>query len=138
MKKQILKLFAKYREIIVYLVFGVLTTAVNWAVHIPLYNYAGCSATFSTAVAWFVAVIFAFLTNKPFVFQSKDWSLPVAGPEFVKFIGCRVGSGVVELLMMMVTVDILHWNGTVMKIIVSVFVVIVNYVGSKLLFKNKK
>lgn len=137
MKKRIMELFEKHREIIVYLIFGVLTTAVNWAVHIPLYYYAGCSATFSTAVAWLVAVIFAFLTNKPIVFQSKDWSRPVVGPEFVKFIGCRVGSGVVEMLLMMVTVDILHWNGTVMKIIVSVFVVLINYVGSKLLFKNK-
>ena len=131
------ELFEKHREILVYLIFGVLTTIVNWAVHIPLYNYLGLSATVSTAIAWVVSVIFAFLTNKPIVFQSKDWSLKVAGPEFLKFVGCRVGSGVLELVSIMVTVDILHFNGTIMKIIVSVFVVIINYVGSKLLFKNK-
>ncbi len=129
------KLYFQYKEIILYVFFGGLTTLVNWAVHFPVYQ-ATDMAWFSTAVAWTVAVLFAFFTNKPFVFESHDWSKQVVIPEFLKFIGCRVGSGVMELLLMGITVDFLHWNGIVMKIAISVFVIILNYIGSKWLFKK--
>lgn len=131
-----ISLFKKHREIITYLIFGVLTTAVNWVVYYPLFNLAGFSAVLSKSIAWVIAVLFAYLTNKPFVFESKDWSLRVVLPEFSKFVGCRIGSGLLEILFMYITVDLLLLNGNIMNIIVSVFVVIINYVGSKLLFKK--
>ena len=130
-------LFKKYREIITYLIFGVLTTAVNWAVYYPLFNLAGFSAMLSKTIAWAVAVIFAYLTNKPFVFESRDWRFAVVIPELSKFVGCRIGSGLLEVLFMYITVDWMLLNGNVMNIIVSVFVVIINYIGSKMLFKRK-
>lgn len=129
-------MFQKYRDIILYLIFGVLTTAVNWAVYYPLFNLVGWSGGVSKTIAWVAAVIFAYLTNKPFVFCSHDWSAKVVLPEFLKFIGCRVGSGLLEIGVIFLTVDLLHWNGNVMNVIVSVFVVIINYIGSKLSFKN--
>lgn len=131
------KIFTKYREIIVYLFFGGLTTVVNLAVYYPLYNIAGISGTVSTVIAWAVAVLFAFFTNKPFVFESHDWSKAVVLPEFAKFVGCRIGSGVLETIFIALTVDILKLNGNIMKVIISVAVVLINYVGSKLLFKKK-
>lgn len=131
------KIFTKYREIIVYLFFGGLTTVVNLAVYYPLYNIAGISGTVSTVIAWAVAVLFAFFTNKPFVFESHDWSKAVVLPEFAKFVGCRIGSGVLETVFIALTVDILRLNGNIMKVIISVAVVLINYVGSKLLFKKK-
>lgn len=135
---KILTLLKKNRDIMTYLFFGVLTTLVNYAVYVPLYEFAGMSATLSNVAAWVVSVAFAYLTNKPFVFGSHDWSAKTVVPELIKFVGCRVGSGFLETAIIAVTVDILHWNGLFIKLITSVLVVILNYVGSKLLvFRNK-
>ena len=125
-------LMAKYRDVIVYLVFGVLTTVVNYVIYLPCYNGLGLSGSVSNAIAWVGAVAFAYLTNKPFVFQSHDWSAKTVIPELTKFVGCRVGSGVLETAIIFLTVDLLGWNGNVMKLVVSVLVVILNYIASKL------
>ncbi len=132
------RMLEKYREIIMYLIFGVLTTAVNWAVDYPLYYIAELPATVCTVIAWAVAVLFAFFTNKPFVYQSKDWSWKVAGPEFIQFVSCRIGSGLLDMGFMYLTDDVLGFNHILMKILSSVFVVIINYIGGKLLFKKSK
>ena len=89
-------------------------------------------------MAWVVAVAFAYLTNKPFVFRSHDWSARTVVPELAKFVGCRVGSGLLETVIILVTVDILGWNGFVWKLVTSVLVVVLNYVASKLLIFTKK
>lgn len=131
-------LIKKHWDLITYLVFGVLTTVVNYLVYLPCYNWFGLGAAVSNAIAWVVAVAFAYLTNKPFVFRSHDWSMKVVLPELGKFLVCRVGSGLLETGILLVTVDLMHWNGNVMKLITSVLVVLLNYVGSKLLVFNKK
>lgn len=131
-------LIRKYAEIIVYLVFGVLTTVVNYVVYLPCYNLLGLSATVSNIIAWVVAVAFAFLTNKPFVFHSHDWSAGTVIPEIVKFLCTRAGSGALETGIIFVTVDLFGGNGNIWKLITSVLVVIINYVGSKLLVFQKK
>lgn len=153
------------REIITYIIFGVLTTAVNlvtfyifkkifisigWeGVFNKLLGSAGWDKALellgsgtdyldATVIAWTVAVIFAFVTNKLIVFESKSWKPAVAGKEFVGFIGARLFSLLVELVFMFVMVTLLKWNDFVAKLIVQVIVVILNYVFSKLLiFKNK-
>lgn len=153
------------REIITYIIFGVLTTAVNlvtfyifkkifisigWeGVFNKLLGSAGWDKALkllgsgtdyldATVIAWTVAVIFAFVTNKLIVFESKSWKPAVAGKEFVGFIGARLFSLLVELMFMFVMVTLLKWNDFVAKLIVQVIVVILNYVFSKLLiFKNK-
>lgn len=137
MIQKIRGLLVKYWDIVTYLVFGVLTTVVNYIVYLPLFAI-GFSAAASNAVAWVAAVAFAYLTNKPFVFRSHDWSMKTVLPELAKFVGCRVGSGVLETLILMVTVDILGWNGFVWKLVTSVLVVVLNYIGSKLLVFTKK
>lgn len=136
--KKIRALIEKYYDILSYLFFGVLTTAVNYLVYLPCYNLWGFSASVSNVIAWAVSVAFAYLTNKPFVFRSHDWSAKTVLPELSKFVGCRLGSGVLETGIIFVAVDCLGWNGNVMKLITSVLVVIVNYLASKLLvFRNK-
>lgn len=153
------------REIITYIIFGVLTTAVNlvtfyifkkifisigWeGVFNKLLGSAGWDKALellgsgtdyldATVIAWTVAVIFAFVTNKLIVFESKSWKPAVAGKEFVGFIGARLFSLLVELVFMFVMVTLLKWNDFVAKLIVQVIVVILNYIFSKLLiFKNK-
>lgn len=126
-------LVRKHWDILAYLVFGVLTTAVNYVVYLPCYNLLGLSAAVSNAIAWVAAVAFAYLTNKPFVFKSHDWSLGTVIPELTKFLGCRLGSGFAETAILFVTVDLLGWNGNLWKLLTSVLVVILNYAASKLL-----
>ena len=126
-------LVRKHWDILSYLVFGVLTTAVNYVVYLPCYNLLGLSAAVSNAIAWVAAVAFAYLTNKPFVFKSHDWSLGTVIPELTKFLGCRLGSGFAETAILFVTVDLLGWNGNLSKLLTSVLVVILNYAASKLL-----
>ena len=135
--KTIRALIEKYYDILIYLVFGVLTTAVNYIVYLPCYNLLGFSATISNMIAWVVAVAFAYLTNKPFVFRSHDWSAKTVVPELTKFVGSRIFSGALETGIIFVTVDCLLWNGNIMKLITSVLVVILNYVASKLLVFRK-
>ena len=138
MIQKIRNLITKYWDILSYLFFGVLTTVVNYLVYLPCYNWLGLSASVSNVIAWVAAVAFAYLTNKPFVFKSHDWSWKTVGPELAKFVGCRVGSGLLETAVLFLTVDCLGWDGNVMKLILSVAVVILNYVGSKLLVFKKK
>lgn len=129
----------KHYDVLSYLFFGGLTTVVNYMVYFPCYNWLGTSATVATVLSWVVAVAFAFITNKPFVFKSYDWSYKVVGPELTKFVGCRIGSGLLETGIIFVTVDLLMWNGNVMKIVTSVLTVVLNYIASKwLIFIKKK
>lgn len=128
----------QYWEVLSYLIFGVLTTVVNYLVYLPVYNILGLSAALSNAIAWVVAVAFAYLTNKPFVFKSHDWSAKTVIPELTKFVGCRVASGVAETMILLVTVDLLHWNGNIWKLVTSVLVVVMNYIASKLVVFKKK
>ena len=137
MMKRIRELIQKNRDILLYLVFGVLTTLVNYIVYFPC-CYVGIPASVSNILAWVVSVLFAYLTNKPFVFRSKDWSMKTVVPEAARFFGCRIGSGALESAILFVTVDLLHWNSASWKIFTSVLVVVLNYVGSKLLVFRKK
>ena len=138
MIEKIRNLIVKYYDILAYLFFGALTTVVNYIVYLPCYNWLGLSAAVSNVIAWVAAVAFAYLTNKPFVFKSHDWSAKVVWPELTKFVGCRIGSGLLETAIIFVTVDLLRWNGNVMKLITSILVVILNYGASKLLVFRKK
>lgn len=138
MYQKLLQFINSRKDILIYIIFGVLTTLVNYAVYFPLYNFAYLSATLCNVIAWCVSVMFAFLTNKPFVFGSHNWTLSVVLPEFLKFTGCRVLSGVLESVIVLVTVDILNMDGNVWKIITGILVIILNYIGSKfLVFRNK-
>ena len=136
--EKIRNLVEKYWDIISYLFFGVLTTGVNYLVYLPCYNLWGLSGSVSNVIAWVFAVAFAYLTNKPFVFKSKDWSAKTVLPELGKFVSCRLLSGVLETVIILITVDWLLWDGNWMKLFTNILVVIANYFGSKLLVFRKK
>ena len=138
MTEKIKALVVKHWEVFSYLFFGVLTTVVNYVVFAIAAQVFPDSATVCNVIAWVVAVAFAYLTNKPFVFRSNDWSAQTVVPEFAKFVSCRLASGVMETLILLLTVDCLHWNGNLWKLLTQILVVIVNYVGSKLLVFRKK
>ena len=129
--KKFLTQLKKHADVISYLFFGVLTTAVNYLIYLPCYNWLHISAAVSNVIAWAGAVIFAYLTNKPFVFRSHDWSAKTVIPELGKFVGGRLFSGGLETLIIFGTVDMLLWNGNMMKLATSVLVVVINYFVSK-------
>ena len=137
MVQKIKNLVQKHWDILSYLFFGGLTTVVNYLVYLPCYNLFSLSAAVSNAIAWAVAVAFAYLTNKPFVFRSHDWSMKTVIPELTKFVTCRIGSGLLETGILFLCVDLWAWNGNVWKLITSVLVVILNYIASKLLVFKK-
>ncbi len=134
------KLYSAIRnraDLIIYLVFGALTTAVNYLVYFPLYNYFRVDGTVSNCIAWAASVVFAFLTNKPFVFKSHDWKAKTVSAEFCRFISARLISGAGETLLIFITVTIMGINGNVVKIAVSVLVVVFNYFASKMVVFKK-
>ena len=136
--KKLRDLIVRYYDVLAYLFFGGLTTVVNYLVYLPFHYWWNFSGSVSNMIAWVFAVAFAFLTNKPFVFKSHDWSAKTVWPELTKFVGCRVGSGVLETVILWLTVDMLTWNGNWMKLITSVIVIVLNYFGSKFLVFVKK
>jgi len=131
------ELFSKYQEIISYVFFGGLTTVVNWMVYFPLFNFLHIDSAVSNAIAWAVSVAFAYVTNKPFVFHSHDWSLKTVLPELGKFVSARLLSGGFETACMFVFVTWLSFDGNITKVVVSIAVVILNYVASKLVVFRK-
>ena len=135
--EKIKKLYIQYKEIINYLICGVLTTFVNWIVFWACYYPLHIANVPSNVIAWIAAVIFAFVVNKILVFESRSWEMRFAAAEFIKFVGCRVASGVFEIIFMFFTVDAMHADAMLMKILCSVVVMILNYVGSKLFVFKK-
>lgn len=127
------------RETITYIIFGVLTTAVNYVAYYLLYKFTALDAIIYNTIAWAVSVIFAFITNKLFVFESKSWNIRTVLPEFFPFVGARILSLLLEEAFLMLTVTVIGIHELIAKIIISVVVVIVNYFASKfIIFRNKK
>ncbi len=138
MWSKLMQWLKKHYDILSYLFFGVLTTVVNYLVYLPCYNLLGLPAVTSNVIAWAGAVAFAYVTNKPFVFRSHDWSAKTVIPELTKFVGTRLASGAMESGILWITVDLLGQNGNLWKLLTSVLVVVANYIGSKLLVFRKK
>ena len=128
--------FLMNKENLIYIIFGVLTTIVNWAVYLPLYYSLALSATVSHMISWAFSVIFAYLTNKVFVFKSHKWSPKIISTEFVKFVSGRLLTGAVEGCFLALMVDYFCFNGFLWKLIASIISVILNYVISKLFIFN--
>lgn len=132
----------KHKEIILYVIFGGLTTVVNWVTYSLFVSF--CSITVSNVFAWIFAVVFAYITNKIFVFEQKSWKPSIAFFEFTKFVSSRVLTGVIEIVGVDILVyiglnqTILGVRGMAAKVTVSIVVVILNYVFSKLIVFNKK
>ena len=129
----------KYRELLLYGIFGVLTTLINIVVYSLCYERLGISNVASNVVAWILSVLFAFITNKIWVFDSKSMEVSVLLKEAVSFFGCRLATGLLDLAIMYVTVDVMTWNSMLMKCISNVIVIVVNYIASKLvIFAHKQ
>ena len=117
------------REIFWYVVFGVLTTLVNIVVYFVFAHLLGVNYLISNVVAWFLSVLFAYVTNRRWVFESKSENIL---KECGLFFGGRLFSGMVDTGLMWLFIDVLTLNDGISKIVIQVIVVVLNYVISKL------
>ena len=132
------ELFRKYREIILYVFFGGCTTLVNIVVYYAMTRFFGVSEYASNVTAWILSVLFAYVTNKIWVFESKSREARVLLREMGSFFLFRLLSGLMDVAIMYVCVDLLGWNSMVIKVLSNVLVIIVNYVASKLVIFRKR
>lgn len=128
----------KYKDVILYLFFGVLTTVVNIVSYWLMAHPLGFGVMPSTITAWIVSVLFAYITNRIWVFQSTAKAVKEIVKEILAFVGCRLATGVLDWVCMFVFVDILHINDIVIKCASNVLVIVLNYVASKLLIFRKR
>lgn len=139
-----MNLIKKYRELISYGIFGVLTTVINWVIYTLLSLNENISMTVCNGAAWICAVLFAYVTNRIFVFQSKGRGLLLLLKEMGLFFGSRIFTGVIEIA----GPSLLFWcgitqswfgiRGFLAKLITSVAVIILNYILSKVLVFRKR
>ena len=118
-------------ESVSYVFFGVLTTLVDWGSY-RLFRVVGTDYRMATALSWAAAVLFAYVTNRRWVFESKVRGAKGIAVEMTKFFGARGVSLVMDLLCMYLGVDLLSLNDKAVKVVSSVIVVIANYIFSKL------
>ena len=130
-------LYLKYKELILYVFFGGLTTLVNWGGYWLLADLFHVSYLWATAIAQIAAILFAYVTNRIWVFASKAKGFSAVFWEMIRFFGCRGFSFVLDMFCMGVGVGMLHVNDKLMKLLSNVIVVIVNYVFSKLIVFRK-
>lgn len=127
----------KYKPVLLYLIFGVLSTLVNIGIYALCYRFFGFTNVISNIIAWVVTVLFVFVTNKNWVFGSKSMEKKVLVYELVTFYGCRIATGLLDLAIMYVSVDLLSFNALGMKVISNVIVIILNFIASKLVIFRK-
>lgn len=132
------KLWEKYKEYILYILFGAVTTVVNYGVYALCVRAFGMGVVISNIIAWILAVIVAYVTNKLWVFDSKSRELKIVGREFGEFVLGRLATLVIETGLLWIFVDLLHVNDLIMKIITNIIVVILNYIFSKFIIFRKK
>lgn len=145
--KRLKQLFQKLvnRETVSYLVVGVLTTAVDyvvfWLVNEALKRTGmgvAATATWAQAVSWLSAVVFAYFTNKAFVFRNRNYEARYMLKEFGQFFAARAISGLVVLAAQWLLIDRLGMNEYIAKVFGSVFNLVFNYVASKLVIFREK
>ena len=130
--RKIKELFSKYKEMLLYLFFGGCTTLVNIVVYY-ICSRVGLGTAASTVIAWVFSVLFAYITNRNFVFKSKAFGFSAILKETAGFFLCRLLTGLLDLVIMVVFVDFLHLNDMVIKVLSNIVVITLNYVASKLL-----
>ena len=129
----------KYSDFFLYMIFGALATAINTAGYWLLYSILGLPNLIATALALIITIIFAFFTNKMFVYRSKSWNIEVLIKESSGFLICRALTGIFDMLFMFITVDVLELLPVLMKLIAALLVGLMNYLAGKfLIFKESK
>lgn len=132
------ELFVKHKVMLPYIFFGVCTTLVNIGIYWIAAHLCEIGIRASTVVAWIAAVLFAYFTNRRWVFQSEAEGYKEKIAECISFFLCRLATGVVDWCCMYIFVECLLWNDMLVKIGANILVIILNYIASKvLIFKRR-
>ena len=134
MLNKLLNLYKKYKEIINYLIFGVLTTLISIVTYAIFTKVFHIDYLISNVLSWIIAVLFAYITNKIYLFQTKSKKNI---KQITSFFFFRVVSLIIEMIILYIFVDILHIDDLVTKIIAQIIVIVSNYVFSKVFVFNK-
>ena len=138
--KKILELYKKYKEVVNYLIFGGLSTLVNFVSYYIFARTLNIDEVISSGLSWFCAVLFAYVTNKLFVFETKKSNKKEVIKEMLSFFLARVISGALcDVGTFALMIKVLGINDIIAKLVTQVMVIIVNYLFSKLIvFKKEK
>ncbi len=143
MGKRLMEILKRYQEIISYLFWGGMTTVVSWGSYALFNGICHLGVMFSNCLSWICAIVFAYFTNKLWVFKSKSWKGKVLWREAGLFLSARIVTGLFEIVLVPLLVvlgmdqKIGGIEGALSKVVVSIAVVILNYICSKLvIFKN--
>lgn len=139
MIKNAINLYHKQKEIIYYLIFGGLTTLVSLIIYYGLVSTilnpnVALELQIANLISWIGSVLFAYITNRKYVFQSKTKK---RGVEFFSFLGSRIATLLLDMLIMYIGVTVLNQNDKLLKLISQIFVIMANYILSKLLVFKK-
>ena len=138
MLAKICNIIRMYKEPLAYVVFGILTTVVNIAVYYLMSDVMKIHYLLANIIAWICSVLFAFLTNKIWVFESRLWQGKIVLAEMGSFFLARAATGVMDMLLMWMLVDIAAVEEMIAKVAVNVLVIVLNYVASKQWIFRKK
>lgn len=129
--KRIIQLFDHYKDVIAYLFFGGMTTLVNMVVFFITNDLWHWNYQVGNAMAWFLSVLFAYLTNRVWVFHSHFTTFRALEQETVKFFGARAATLVIDAGIMWIGISLLQQNAMLTKLVDQVVVVVANYFLSK-------
>ena len=132
------EMMEEYKDIVPYAIFGILTTIINIVVYLFFAHILKKEVMLSTLAAWFLSVLFAYVTNRKWVFHSGVLTFSNIIREAVAFFICRLATGIADILIMFIFVNIFHFNDLFIKIISNIAVIILNYVASKWIIFNHK
>lgn len=137
MKEKIIDLYQKYKEIVNYLIFGVLSMVVNFALYYVLTRLLNINEILSSGISWFITVLFVYITNKMFVFEKTEKNFLV---ELISFYLARISTGFIcDICIFSLLFKVMNINDFVSKIVVQFVTVVLNYLFSKfIVFKKKK
>ena len=135
---KMIALYNKYKELLAYCFWGGLTTLINYMIYFGCTKLAGMDYLISNVAAWSVAILFAFIVNKVYVFCADSWDLKSIIYEFGSFTSARVLSGAMETGLLWLFVKECGFRDTVIKIMSGVLVIIINYFFSKMIIFRKR
>lgn len=129
--KPLVNLYYKYREVWLYLFFGVLTTVINILIYGVVANVLQMNYMFSNVIAWIIAVMFAYITNRLYVFESKTTSKKELFKEVNSFFLARLFSLLIDMVIMYIGISIMNMNDMLIKVLANIVVIVANYIMSK-------
>ena len=132
------KLFCTYKLQILYLIFGIGTTLINITLYNLCYYQFLLSNFLSNMISWLISVLFAYVSNKIWVFENKDFRCSVILKELSSFMLCRVLTGALDILIMFVSVDVFEMAAWLFKILSNIIVIICNFIASKIIFVKRE